>query len=78
MIPFICLITVKFILYLFNQFNPNGISQFYQLNRSISVIRVLGGIFNMITNSGDPDQTPRFASALFAYVPQKGRYAYMG
>ena len=27
----------------------------------------------LFANSGEPDQTPRFAN-----VPQKGRYAYMG
>ena len=31
----------------------------------------------MLANSEDPDHTPRSESALFAYVPKKGRQANM-
>ena len=46
---------------------PNGISLFYQLEQSISVLRDAGQYFhfnstfqyyNLSANSGDPDQTP--------------------
>ena len=41
---------------------------------------------NKYANDGDPDQMPRSAASdlglpclsMFAYVPQKGRYAYIG
>ena len=65
----------------FNPFKPNGISYSYQLNQSISVLRVVWRYFFFFlfklqyyillnkASSGDSDQTPR--SALFAYVLQK-------
>ena len=57
---------------MFNQFKPNGISHYYQLDQSIFVLRVVGWYFsflfefllnNLLANSGDPDQTPRFVAS---------------
>ena len=50
---------------------------------SLPILGLLGGIFHYhsnliehyVANSGDPDQTPRSESVLFAYVPQKERKA---
>ena len=39
MSPFICFITVEFILNLFNPFKPNGISQSYQSYQPIPLVR---------------------------------------
>ena len=38
---------------------PKGISHSYQLDQSISVLRVFGWYLNFKANSGDPYQTPR-------------------
>ena len=52
-----------------SQFKPNGISHSYQLDQSISGLRVAFFISNAIlieimkANSGDPDQTPCLASS---------------
>ena len=32
----------------------------------------------MQANSGDRDQTPLYGFVLFAYIPQKGLYTYIG
>ena len=46
-----------------NPFKPNGIYHSYQLDQSISVLRIVRFIPMLIehsvTNSGDPDQMPR-------------------
>ena len=51
---------------------PNGISNCYELDKSISTLRVIGWYFSFLfkflkkllfTNSGGPDQTPRFAAS---------------
>ena len=56
----------------FNPFKPNRISQSYQLDQSISVLRVVGSYFSFVfkfwlkileANSGNPDQTPRSAAS---------------
>ena len=51
---------VLVLLCIINPFKPNGLSRFYQMDQSISV---LIGIFHLYSNfkanSGDPDQTPR-------------------
>ena len=69
-------------------FNPNLLSgpvHPYQLGESVSNFRGGWGTFSLLfyskqifllANSEDTDQTPR--SALFAYVPKKGRQAIMG
>ena len=67
-------------LYEFNSFIPNGISLYYQLEQSTSVLRDDGWYFFLqILIENDPDQTAHSeASVSFVYVPLKGRYAYMG
>ena len=63
------LINGKFLLF-------NGMSLSYQLNKSISVLRVINRMLiehSVRKNSGDPDQTLRSGAAQFAYVQLKGR-----
>ena len=63
----------------FNPFKPNGISHSYQLDQSISVLRVVGGIFQLYSNFSrtfckqkvETLLRVQSGSALFAYVPQK-------
>ena len=56
----------------FITFKPNGISQSYQLDQSISILRVVGLYFSFLlefqknilqANSGDADQTPHNAAS---------------
>ena len=78
-------------MYLINPFLSNGIPHSYQLDLSISVLRVLGGIYHFHSNSNRTSckQTAETlirrafsgvcsGSLLFAFVSQKGRLAYMG
>ena len=74
-------------IFIFRGQNP----YFAYISSPFPFLGLLGGIFHFYsnfkkikqTNSGETDQTPRFAAshlffALFADVPQKGRWAYMG
>ena len=62
-----------------SHFNPNGISHSYQLDQSISVLRVVSGIFQLYSNFSrtfckqkvETLLRVQSGSALFAYVPQK-------
>ena len=68
-----------------NPFKPNGISQCYQLDHSISVFRVVGQYFsffsnfkrNLFANSGEPDQTPHFVASdlVFHCLPMSHKKA---
>ena len=66
---------------------PNGISHLYQLDRSISSLRVFIFIQILIEHSVSkqwrPDQTPRSAASdlglcCLRMSHKKGRYTYMG
>ena len=64
-----------------NPFKPNGISHYYQMDRSISLLRFDGShvffifIHILMEHSVSKQWRPlsdAAGSALFAYVPQKG------
>ena len=63
----------------FKPIKPNGISHSYQLDQSISVLRVVDGIFQLYSNFSrtfckqkvETLLRVQSGSALFAYVPQK-------
>ena len=74
-----------------NPNEPNGISHPYHLDESIFVFRVIGSNYNFYfifdENHVSKEKSPRWDAAfcgvasgaiLFAYVPLKGRKAYMG
>ena len=81
-------------LFIINTFKPKGFPHYYQLDQSISVLRVvgfLGGVFHFLLILIEQSDGKRWrswsddtfcgiwsGSTLFAYVPQNGQYAYMG
>ena len=86
-------VCVKHVLsrFVFNPFKQIGHAYPYQLDQSISVLRCVGAVFNFYSNFDiiSCNQTVetliiRFVLwrliwfAVFAFVPQKGRYAYTG
>ena len=62
-----------------NPFKPNGISHWYQLDQSIPVFRILKWYFVFIQILKEHSVIKQWSRLiLFAYVPQKERYAYYG
>ena len=71
----------------FNPLKPNGISQSYQLNQSISVLRVVGWYFFHFYSNFKRIFCKQIVetlirrrlsgSVLFAHAPQNGQQAYM-